>query len=158
LPPVQPADPVFREPFTLKLHVDKEHYYEERFEKRIPFVVDNDIYLFSGEKFGINLTVADDQVVGVSYQPNIEKADVYFTFSQEVEKNGNAMMMLIIQNKTKQTLRMDALMTVPNKQGIYKTSIVPIQGGLSDFESWPHPIVQLVLRNVRFDATQPRKN
>jgi hypothetical protein len=159
LPSVQPAaDPVLRGPFTLKLRVDKDHYYEERFEKQIPFVADNDIYLFSGEKFGVNLTVANDQVVGVSYQANVDKADVCFTFSQEVEKSGGAMMMLTIQNKTKQALRMDALMTVPGKQGIYKTSILPIQGGLSDFESWPHPIVQLVLRNLRFDAAQSRKN
>lgn len=30
--------PVFREPFTLRLKVDKERYYEETFEGKIPYV------------------------------------------------------------------------------------------------------------------------
>ena len=35
-------DTVFRKPFTLKLHVDKEHFYEEKFDK-MPFVHDGDV-------------------------------------------------------------------------------------------------------------------
>src|SRR5229473_3239782 len=48
--PTDSAAPVFRNPFTLKLHIDKEHYYEERFDK-IPYVEQNDVYLFAGESF-----------------------------------------------------------------------------------------------------------
>ena len=43
---------VFREPFTLKLHVDKDHYYEEHYDRKIPFVAGNDVYLFCGESSG----------------------------------------------------------------------------------------------------------
>jgi hypothetical protein len=60
------------------------------------------------------------------------------------------MMLLTIRNKLKRRLYLDALMTVPGEKEIYKTSILPIEPGLSDFESWPHPIVQLVLRDFRF--------
>ena len=153
-----PDTRVFREPFTLKLRVDKDHYYEERYDKRIPYVSDNDVYLFSGENFGINLNFKDD-VAEVVYQPDAKKADVWFIFSQPKEL-APAGMMLIIQNKLRRELRMDALMTVPGKEEIYKTSIVPIEGGLSDYESWPHPIVQLVVRNFRIsdkDAANPKK-
>ena len=148
---------VLREPFTVKLHVDKEHYYEEHYDKRIPYVAENDVYLFSGEKFGINLKVNSDNVVDVTYQPDGKKADVWFIFTQEKELAGGAGMMLTIQNKLERELRMDALMTVPGKKEIYKTSIVPIEAGLSDFESWPHPIIQLVLKNFRLSDARAEK-
>jgi hypothetical protein len=141
---------VFREPFTLKLRVDKDHYYEERYEKRIPYVSENDVYLFSGESFGINLNLKGDEVAEIVYQPDITKAEVWFTFSQPKELAPGAMM-LVIQNKLKRVLHMDA---VPGQKGIYKTSILPIEAGLSDYESWPRPIVQLVLRNVRLSDSQ----
>jgi len=149
---------VFRDPFTLKLRVDKDHYYEEHYDKRIPYVADNDVYFFAGENFGVNLNIKDDDVVGVTYQPDSKKADVWFSFKQAKELPGGIGMMLIIQNKLKHRLYMDALMTVPDKKGIYKTSILPIEAGLSDFESWPHPIVQLVVRNIRFSAKTAEKS
>jgi hypothetical protein len=64
-------------------------------------------------------------------------------------------MSLIIDNNLKVWLQMDALMTLPGKKGIYKTSILPVGAGLSDCESWPHPIVQLVLRNFRVVEKPP---
>jgi hypothetical protein len=142
------ADTVFREPFTLKLHIDKEHFYEEKFGK-IPFVNDGDVYLFKGGEFGLTLDIQDNSIRAVKYQPDVKKADVTLKFTQEVQPDGTAMMMLHIHNNTKQTLNVDALMTVPDKKGIAKTNILPVQPGLSGFESWPHPIVQLVLRNIR---------
>jgi hypothetical protein len=139
---------VFREPFTLKLHVDKEHFYEEKFGK-IPFVHDGDVYLFKGDEFGLILDIQDNSIRTVKYQRDVKKADVTLKFTQEVQPDGSAMMILHVHNNTKQTLNLDALMTVPEKKGIAKTSILPVQPGLSGFESWPHPIVQLVLRNLR---------
>ena len=150
----QPESPVFREPFTLRLRVDKDHYYEEHYDRGIPYVADNDIYLFSGEHFGVSVITNGQEVTAVSYQPNMEKADVWFTFKEEKLKDGRPMMLLTIQNKLKQQLYMDALMTKPDEKGILETTIVPIPAGLSDYESWPHPIVQLVLRNLRFAEKQ----
>ena len=141
-------DTVFRKPFTLKLHVDKGHFYEEKFGK-IPFVHDGDVYLFKGDEFGLVLDIQDNSIRAVKYQQDLKKADVTLKFSQEVQPDGTAMMMLHIHNNTKHTLDIDALMTVPDKKSIAKTSIFPVRPGLSGFESWPHPIVQLVLRNIR---------
>lgn len=141
-------DLILREPFTLNLHIDKEHFYEEKFGK-MPFVYDGDIYLFKGDEFGLNLDIQDNSIRNVKYQPNVRKADVTLKFTQEVQPDGNAMMMLHIHNRTKHTLNVDALMTVPGRKGIARTSILPVQPGFSGYESWPHPIVQLVLRNVR---------
>ncbi len=145
---------VFREPFTLRLHVDKDHYYEEHYHKGIPYVAEDDVYLFSGDKFGISLTFKADKTIEVTYQPDGKKADVWFIFTQEKKLAGGVGMMLTIQNKLKRELRMDALMTVPGKKEIYKTSILPIEAGLGGFESWPHPIVQLVLKNFRLSEKE----
>jgi len=142
----QPADDkvVFRDPCTLRLRIDKKHMYVEDFGK-IPYVQDGNVYLFAGEEFGLTLDIQNGSVRSVTYQPDVKKADVRLKFTQE-----KVMMLLVIENHSAEKLFVDALMTVPNKKGIFKTSILPIMpGGMAGYESWPHPIVQLVLRNMR---------
>ncbi len=148
-------DPVFRAPFTLKLHVDNEHYYEEHFD-RVPYVAENDVYLFAGETFGINVAITSNQISRIIYQRDPAKADVEFTFTQEKSSTG-PMMMLVTRNRLKRRLSFDALMTVPEKKEIYKTSVLPVEPNLSNFESWPHPIVQLVLKNFRFSENGSKR-
>jgi len=134
--PKKPADEaVFHEPFTLKIHIDKEHFYEEKFGK-IPFVHNGDVYLFKGDEFGLTLNIRDNFIRAVKYEPDMKKVDVTLKFTQEVEADGTAIMMLHIHNNTKHTLYVDALMTAPGKKGIAKTTILPVQPGLSGFESW----------------------
>lgn len=139
---------IFRAPFVLKLHIDNERYYEEHFDK-IPYVIGSNVYLFAGENFGINATITDNQISRITYQRDPAKSDVGFTFTQEKSPSG-PVMMLVTRNRLKRRLFFDALMTVPEKKEIYKTSVLPVEPNLSNFESWPHPIVQLVLRNFRF--------
>jgi hypothetical protein len=141
-------EPVFRAPFKLKLHVDDDRYYEQSFD-RIPYVAGNDVYLFAGEAFGLNVTVTENEVSHIAYERSPAKADVELRFTQEKSQNG-WMMMLVIRNKLKRRLYLDALMTIPGKDEILKTNVLPVEPNLSDFESWPHPIVQLVLRDFRF--------
>ena len=145
----------FREPFTLKLTIDKDRYYEESYTNGIPYVFANDVYLFCGESFGINATIEKEKIVSISYQRETEKADVEFTFSQEKTDDGKGMTMLVIRNRLKKRLYVDALMTIPEKTGVFRTSILPLEPGLSGYESWPHPIGQLVLRNLRLEETTP---
>lgn len=152
-----PADsPVFREPFTLKLKIDKSRYYEEHFDK-IPYVADDDVYLFSGDKFGINLTAAEDGTLMATYQPDNKKADVWFIFGQEKMDKDKLMMLLTVKSNLDRRLFYDALMTIPEKKGLYKTNMLPVEAHLSNFESWPHPIVQLVLRDFRFTEGAPKR-
>lgn len=138
----------FRKPFTLKLHVDKEHYYEQKFPK-IPYVHDGDVYLFKSDSFGIDLDITNGVIQQITYQPDTNKAAVTFDFTQEILDDGKPMMLLVIKNNSKQKLFFDALMTVPDRKNPLKTSILPVGPGLSNYESWPHPIVQLVLHNIR---------
>jgi len=149
-----------REPFTLKLKVDKDHYSEERYERRIPYVSENEVYLFLGDKFGVNIMVRNDRIVAVSYQPDATKADVWFIFEQPKELPGGLGMTLAIENKMKRGLSMAGLMSVPNKKEVIKTSIQSVQAGKKGLEAWPHPISQLVLGNLQLtqdSAGQPKK-
>ncbi|EEF58025.1 hypothetical protein Cflav_PD1162 [Pedosphaera parvula Ellin514] len=138
---------VFRKPFTLTLHVDKEHYYEEEFPG-IPYVHKGNVYLFKGDSFGINLDITNNTIRNVVYQADTNKAAVTLQFTQDVSTNGEAMMILVIKNNTDRKLFFDALMTVPGKKNALKTSILPVRPGLVNYESWGHPIIQLMLRNI----------
>jgi hypothetical protein len=156
----KPNGAVLRKPFTLKLKVDKDHYYEERYDRRIPYVSENEVYLFLDDKFGVNLTVRNNRIVEVKYQPDVAKADVWFKFEQPPELPGGVGMTLAIENKMKHGLSMEALMSMPNKKEVLKTSILPVKAGKNGLETWPHPISQLVLGNLQLtkdSADEPKK-
>lgn len=155
--PAQESTPTFREPFTLKLRVDQEHYYEQHFDK-VPYVAKNDVYLFVDDHFGINLTDIKAEFLAVTYQPDSKKADVQFVFTQETAGKGRLMMLLSVQNKLTRGFSYDALMTIPSRKEILETHVLPVEARLSNYESWPHPIVQLVLRNFRFSDSPAKRS
>lgn len=76
------ANLVFRAPFVLKLRIDGERYYEQKFGT-VPYVADNNVYLFAGDQFGINATIVNDKISRISYQPDLAKADVDLSFTQQ---------------------------------------------------------------------------
>ncbi|MCL2466434.1 MAG: hypothetical protein FWF02_07460 [Micrococcales bacterium] len=140
------ADVTFREPFSLKLHVDRETSYEETFEK-IPYVQDGAVFLFKDDEFGINIELSDGAVVSVAYAPVL--ADLTFRFSQRISRRGGPAMVLEMENHTDETILMDAMMTVPGDDEILRAIIFPVSPGIDSQESWNHPIVQLVLYRFR---------
>jgi hypothetical protein len=158
-PAAKPKPPAMRDAFTLRLKIDKEHYSDIHYDRQ-PYVKENEVYLFSGDKFGVNLVVKDGLVVGVRYQPDVTKADVWFGFEQPKELQDGLSMALTIDNKMKRAVSMEGLMSIPGKKDVFKTSILPVKPGKSGLESWPHPISQLVLGNLQFapeGANQPKK-
>lgn len=142
------ANVVFRPPFTLRIPVDREHYYEEK-KGKVPYVYRGDVYLFIGDRFGLKIDVADGAIRAIRYERDLSKADVTLEFKQGDPVSGKATSLLILQNRTKYTFLMDAAMTVPDRKDILKTSILPLRAGLSNFEAWPHPVVQLALVHIR---------
>jgi hypothetical protein len=147
-------EPVFREPFTLKLPVDKSHHYEERYDRKIPYIFEKAVYLFYGESFGIRVSASGDEITTIRYEKDLTKADVTFEFKQLERTRNSVLTLLVIENKLPRRLYLEALITLPNRKGVFKTSILPVESKLQNYESWPHPIVQLVLRNFRFSESQ----
>lgn len=150
----QPKTAAMRKAFTLHLKVDKTNYSDIHFDPQ-PYVSENEVYLFSGDKFGVNLVVKDGKVSAVRYQPDLKKADVVFGFEQPKELQDGLGMALTIDNKMKRGVSMEALMSVPGKKDVFKTSILPVKPGKSGLESWPHPISQLVVGNLQLTADEP---
>jgi hypothetical protein len=142
------ADVVFREPFTLRLHVDEEHYYEAEIDS-VPYVHGEVIYLFAGDTFGVDLGLRNGAITELSYVAASEKADLGFEFRQIIREDGSQGMLLKITNNTKERISMHALMIVPEREDILETSILSLEPGLFGFEFWPHPIVQLALHELR---------
>jgi hypothetical protein len=115
-------------------------------------VTDGNVLILLGEKFGVNLTEAPDGTsVAATYQPDVKKADLVLSFKKE-----NSLMLLTIENRSSHWLAYEAHMKVPKRDGFYKTSVLPIGPHLMNFESWPHPIVELMLRNFQFSDTYPK--
>lgn len=141
------AAPVLRKPFTLRLRLARDRYYEEKFTRSIPYVYDNSAYLFTGEAFGLKLGMADGKIVSVTYVRQPAGADVELDFRQFVAGDGLGMMMLTIQNNLKHTLYVDAEMTNPGDKNVYSTAIRPIKPGQRDVETWAQPIIELRLHN-----------
>jgi hypothetical protein len=153
-PPEQkPDEVVLRDPFDLKLKLPDGSSYEEHVG-RVPYVKDGSVYIFPGEKFGVAVRSAGEEIAGLQYEKDPGKADIRLKFTEE-KTGGRVMMMLVIESRLKQTLYVNASMQIPNRKGTYKTSILPVLGGKSGFESWPHPITLLELKNLRFSSKAP---
>jgi hypothetical protein len=152
-PEQKPGEVVSRDPFDLKLKLPDGSSYQEHFD-RVPYVKDGSVYIFPGEKFGVTVSIAGQEITGLQYEKDLGKADIRLNFKQE-KAGGRVMMLLVIESKLKQTLYMNASMQIPNRKGAYKTSILPVLGGKGGFESWPHPITVIELKSLRFSATTP---
>jgi tetratricopeptide (TPR) repeat protein len=139
--------PVLREPFTLRLRVDKQHTYEKQFDK-VPYVVKNDVQLFAGDEFGANLVVTQGEISTVSYQPKHKRADIEFKF--RLRKSAAGMMLLVAHNRFNRTIFFDAEVTGTGQKEEAKVLSFPADS--YSYLWWPDPIMQLVLSNLRFSA------
>src|SRR5437870_4737548 len=72
-------DVVFRPPFTVKVPVDRQHYYEQKIG-RTPYIHQGEVGIFVGEHFGLKIDVKDRNVRLVKYERNLSKADVTLDF------------------------------------------------------------------------------
>jgi len=142
-----------REPFMLKLPIDRESYYE----KPIPassFVEGKAVYILPEEHFGVSVRLYKRRIRSLSYERNVKGADVEFKFSRWEKGDGKTRMLLVIKNRLNRTLQLRALMAVPMGRQLYQTSIIPVQPGIESFEDWPHPIVGLVLHDLKLKGSR----
>jgi len=139
----------YRDPFTVKYEFAGKGKVEQKFDKS-PYVSEKTIYVFPGEEFGINVRREGEEIVEISYQPDLKKADVTFKF--EAQKT---MMLLTTKSELDKMLVMEGWMLLPGRNEPVKTSLLPVQPHLFGIESWPHPIVKVELKNLRL-STPPK--
>src|SRR4051812_24798985 len=131
-----------------------------------PYLDDeNGVFIYPGETIAITLEKKggelDAQLAGVTGLDGavdlpVKPASTHtlsFTFKQDPKVG----MILTATNATNLALKYDARMFVPTPEGVkpIRTSVCPLlppQGTAPTFsgvEDWPHPIVMMVLRNIR---------
>ena len=109
-------------------------------------ILNNVLFMSPGEKIAVNLAgAADGTALSIAEEADPKKANLVLSFKQE-----KGMMLFTIQNRTKYWLTYEAGIRTPKRDGLYKTSVVPVGPGLSNLESWPRPIDQLALKNFSF--------
>jgi len=140
--------PVFRDPFTLKVRIDRERYFEAKYENRVPYVADGDVYLFPGESFGLKVVTSNGEISSIEYVKDRSKADIELDFAQDPKNEGDPGMILTMTSHLGYDVGFSALMVRPGDGRIRKTSVLPLRAGLTHFEGWPDPIAQLVLRHL----------
>jgi hypothetical protein len=155
LPPMHSdANLVFREPFTVKLHLGNGRVFEKLIDWQLPYVLNNEVSLLAGESFGVRFIVRNGEIASVSYQKDGE-ADLYLSFEARINNDGRSAMKLTLMSNVTKILYMDGVMGLPEDSLMYKTSILPVRPGAMNSETWPHPIVLLVLKNIRFTEKPP---
>ncbi len=146
---------VFREPFTLRLPVDKEFFFEQECPPT-PYVVDNTVYIFPDERVRVAITFSND-TVNLSYdQNNTSKQFFEFKFWSEPAIDENKIHSFLTgHNISPKRLVYDAAMVVHDFPRPLKTTILPTDAWIKNYEQWPYPIVQLMLYNFRLvDETE----
>src|SRR5260370_27509514 len=131
----------FRDPFTVKFQFDDKHKFERRFDTT-PYVSEKAIHVFPGEEFGINVRREGEEIIEISYQPDLKKADVKFKF--EARKLGKqSTMMLTTQSYLDKMLVIEAWMPLPQYKEPAKNSMPPTLPHFMGIKTWPHPLLKL---------------
>ena len=109
-------------------------------------IANNVVFMSPGDKLGVNLAgAADGTALSITQEPDLKKANLVFSFRRD-----KGMTLATIENRTERWLRYEAGIKVPNRDGFYKTSVMPVGPHMSNLESWPNPIDQLALKNIIF--------
>ena len=114
----------------------------------VPYVTDKGaIVIFPGEQLAIAFAIENGKIVNA--QPNPVGGSLPNAVEVSFKQTDSGMMMLTVANNLSKTVKYDATMKAPDGRMVY-TSSCPVDAGLSNFESWPHPIKLLELSNFRF--------
>jgi hypothetical protein len=129
-----------RFPVMLHLRVDETHEGTIRIPAT-PYVRKGVALLMAGDQFGVR--IADG---GLTYEKDLERADIVFDFWQEPKGESPGEMRLLIHNQSKRRLAFTAEMSVPGQTGPVETDVLPVDAGKVGKERWPDAIAQLRLQ------------
>ncbi len=143
-----------RTPYKLKVAIEKNAAYEEDI-KATPYVFDsNNVQLYPGETVFVE-TEVDNGIIksmkAVKENANPAKT-IIISFSQTAKKGVHQMMMLKVTNPFTQTLVYNAKFMPLKGSKFLETDVLPVQAGISGFETWQEIITAIVLNGWRFEA------
>ena len=137
-----------REPSNITLRYDAEKYIEVPLPQA-PYYYNGIASIAAGETLYLEAVVEDGKFVKLDYVPDIRdsSATITFHFDQVGEATGEAGMLMTTHNPLSRALVYKAFIHRAGTGRFSETSICPILPGISTYEHWPYPIIQLALTN-----------
>jgi len=115
----------------------------------MPYAFKKAVYILMGESFSVRYDGAVDKLGDGVYVGSGPAKPVGLHLRLWQESDGSSI--LAIENSTKRTVLYEAAMQLPKESRLRNTTALPVKPGLTNYESWPHPVAQLLLYNVRYD-------
>lgn len=142
-----------REPFTLKLAVNDNQFYEMPIKKSNYFVKENVIQIYPSEKINVEVELKADTIYSMKVVKKIlnPKRTIQIEFNQNLKDNKSEGMMLTVKNPFDKKLNYNAFMFIVGHDKWIQTSIIPILPNLVNYETWSDVIITLVLEKWRFE-------
>lgn len=143
----------FREAFTLQLAVDSTTYYKEEVAKAKYFVKDNVLQIYPDDHLFIETEIKNDKIIAMKVVKENKNPSrtIELEFTQNVNGRKSEGMTLIVSNPFSKSLIYNAMMYIVGKDQWIKTSIIPIQPKLQNYEMWNETIISLALDNWRLE-------
>ena len=141
-----------RTPYTLKIEVNKESFYEDKIGATPYVFPNNGMQIYPGETIYVEVDEENGIIKSIKAVKEITKPNTTLTikFSQKSEKKIHEMMMLEVKNPFPKNLIYDAKMLLLSNKKWVDTSIYPVMAELSGFEIWTDIIISLGLGNWKF--------
>jgi len=123
------------------------------FEKnvpRLPIVLPNGwITVYPGEEIHVELSIKGDVVRSARAVPKVTRPGSTVSF-RLAQPPGRTDTQLVVTNRLPQNLKYTLDMMLPTGGRLHPTTSCPVQPGLTAHEQWPHPVFQVVIRDLRF--------
>ena len=121
--------------------------YEQTNSYVYPVVQSIGVTIFPGEEIFLKGTFVDNELTNITALDISKKKDAVLSFKFEQINNGS--MLLTTNNYGKYDIKYHLHMMPLDDERMLKTSSCPVLSGMATFESWPHPIYQLLINTFK---------
>ena len=141
-----------RTPYTLRVDVDKNHFYEDKVGGTPYVFPDKTIQIYPGETIYVEVVEENGVVKNMTAVQKIKNPSITLTiaFTQTTKNKVHEMMMLKIENPFPKDLSYNATMFLFKQNRWVNTNVYPVTAKLSAFETWNDIIITLGLGNWKF--------
>lgn len=143
----QSNDLLARSAFTLKLPIDKTHFYQADISPSNYILPNNTIQIYPGEKLYIEVNVKKSRIVDMKSVREIKDSTktIEISLTHVVKDSIYSRTMLDIQNPFKKDLIYKATMYLMKYNKWVPTNVYPVRSNLRSFEIWSDVIVTMAL-------------
>ena len=135
---------------TVKLQLNDKEYAEFSFSKG-PYVAEGFINVLNGEEFNVEFDDQNGQFSNPRYVKDVLHPErTLFVKLSQIETGT----VLTVRNSFSRSVIYDCAIQHYTQQKFTKTSIMPVPAKLVGLESWPYPITQVIISNIRFQSAK----